>query len=65
MSRPADACAVIVDNNDFLVVRPEPRHYLPNQYGSKVEEDPHTFGPDMVRVAHASNVRMEGFKSFL
>lgn len=41
------------------------RHHLPDQRVSQVEKKIRTFRPNMVRVTHARDVRMEGLKGFL
>ena len=41
------------------------QHYLPNKHVGQAEVNPHTFRPDMIRVAHASDVRMKSLECFL
>lgn len=61
----ANTRAMIIDNNDFLVVRPKLDIIYPIQHVCQAVVNPHTFRPNMIRVAHARNVRMESLECFL
>jgi hypothetical protein len=41
------------------------RHHLPNRHVIQAEVNPRTFRPNMIRVAHTRNVRMESLECFL
>jgi hypothetical protein len=57
--KPPNTCAMIVDNNDFLVVRPKlDIIYEINKSTRRKNKRSPTFGPDMVWMPHTCDVGM-------
>jgi hypothetical protein len=56
---------MIVDDDDFLVVRPQLDIVYQLSTLAKAEVNPHTFRPNMIWVAHARNIGMESLECFL
>ena len=57
---------MIIDNDNFLVVGPKlDIVYQINALARLIRKNTRTFRPNMVWVAHASNVRVECLESFL
>ena len=57
--------AMIVDNDNFLVVGPKLDIIYQINALARLKKNTRTFRPNMVRVAHARNVRVESLESFL